>query len=57
MYIIEVKLFYIINGLVHFQNKNLLIIYSPNAIQNVHVFLYSVEKRFFEENITDIFSI
>ncbi len=29
MYIIEVKLFYIINGLVHFQNKNVLIIYSP----------------------------
>ncbi len=34
-----------LKGLVHFQNKNFLIIYLPHVIQDVHVFLSSVTKK------------
>ncbi len=33
-----------IKSLVHFQNKTILIIYSPHVIQDVHICLSFVEK-------------
>jgi len=35
----------VIKGVVHFYKKLLLIIYSPHVIQDIHVFLSSVEKN------------
>uniref|UniRef100_A0A8C2GCD8 Phosphoinositide phospholipase C n=1 Tax=Cyprinus carpio TaxID=7962 RepID=A0A8C2GCD8_CYPCA len=42
---VSTEILTVVEGEVHFQNENFLIIYSPHVIQDVHVFLSSVANK------------